>query len=445
MKSTKRKALLLLLVSLLFFACDKKEKEEIQSNATSESSEAIQENSGPGSPEAMSMLDAVPADTIFFSGGLEPAPLQEVLQWSVDNFNVLKELDPASIFPDLQNETIPGRRMLARLWLDYYAMMLSPKTELARWGIPDKAFLSTYTVGLAPVLLRISLNNIEQFNTKIDELEAEAKITVQPESIGKATYRQYTLNEQNPALDLIIGVDTERQQAVFMFDIGVDSEQTLAVALGQQKPEKTLAETGRIEALQKQYKLHPSFIGYLDHQQLITGLTTKEGNSIARMMQILAPQSQGAGGLLEELRTEGCRNDLEEIGTNWPQTVFGYTALELTASPSRIDSLLVIENKDKALLDSLQSIRGFIPKYVTDPAEAPVVAAGIGLNLEKIPAFLSERGAALAKKEYSCSFLKEIQGNASPQQSAAVAMMSGMAPGVQGLAFSLLSLDLETT
>lgn len=449
MKSTKRKALILILVSLLLFACDKKEKEEVESNAKPElSEEAIQSrkpNSKAESPEVLIMLDAVPADTIFFSGGLEPAPLKEVLQWSADNFNVLKELDPATLLPDLKNETIPGRRMIAQLWLDYYAMMLSPGTELASWGIPDKAFLSTYTVGLAPVLLRVSLNDIQQFNTKIDELEAKAKITVQPETLGKATYRRYTLNEKEPALDLIIGVDTARKQAVFMFDIAVDSEQTLAVALGQQKPEKTLAETGRVEALQKQYSLHPSFIGYLDHQQLITGLTTKEGNSIARMIQTLAPQQQAAGGLLEELQTEGCRNDLEKIGKNWPQTVFGYTALELAANPSRIDSLLVIENKDNDLLDSLQSIRGFIPQYVTDPAESPVVAAGIGLNLEKIPSFLSERRTALAQKQYSCSFLKEMQENTSPQQSAAVAMMSGMAPGVQGLAFSLLSLDQEAT
>ena len=104
MKSTKRKALILILVSLLLFACDKKEKEEVESNAKPElSEEAIQSrkpNSKAESPEVLIMLDAVPADTIFFSGGLEPAPLKEVLQWSADNFHVLKELDPATLLPD---------------------------------------------------------------------------------------------------------------------------------------------------------------------------------------------------------------------------------------------------------------------------------------------------------------------------------------------------------
>jgi hypothetical protein len=434
MKSTKKNVLILLLVSLLLFACDKKEKE-------------AQPKPKPEPPKQATMLDLVPADTIFFSGGLEPAPLQKVLQWSADNLNVLKALDLDSIVPTMQDEKIPGRRMAARLWLDYYAMMLSPGTELAKWGVGEKAFLTSYTVGLAPVLLRISLKDVQLFNNKIDELEAKAKITDKPETLGTATYRRYALNAQDPSLDLIIGVDNERKHAVFMLDIGVDSEQTLAVALGQQKPEKTLAASGRVEALQKQYKLHPSFIGYLDHQQLITGLTTKEGNSIARMMQKLVPQLQGAGDfseLLEKLQTEGCRNDLTDIGKNWPKTVFGYTALELDAAPARIDSLMVIENKDKELLDGLQSIRGVVPQYVRgNSPETPVVAAGIGFNIEKIAPFLTARWTAITQKQYSCSFLQEMQENTKSKQPATLAMMTGMAPGVQGLAFSLMSLELE--
>ncbi|WP_339138235.1 MAG: hypothetical protein WGN25_08350 [Candidatus Electrothrix sp. GW3-4] len=432
MKSTKKKALVLILVSLLLFACDRKEKEEAQPKQK------------PEPPKPVSMLDVVPADTIFFSGGLEPTPLQEILQWSADNFNVLQELDPDSLLPIDQDEKRPGRRMAAQLWYDYYAMMLSPGTELAKWGVEEKPFLTSYAVGLAPVLLRISLKDVQLFKKKIDELEAKAKISSKPETLGKATYRRYVLNEKGPAVDLIIGVDNTRKHGVFMLDIGVDSEQTLAIALGQQKPQKTLAESGRVEGLVKQYDLHSSWVGYLDHQQLITGLTTKDGNSIAKMMQKLAPQLQGSAALLEELQIEGCRNDLVSIGKDWPQTVFGYTALQLAATPSRLDSLLVVENKDKALLDGLQSLRGVIPQYVAGhSAEAPVVAAGIGLNFEKIAPFITERRTAIAQKQYSCSFLKEMQEDAKSQQPAALAMMTGMAPGVQGLAFSLMSLAVE--
>ncbi len=446
MKSTKKKALVCILASFLLFACDKKEKEVDQPTAKPK-------KEAPA-PKPVSMLELVPADTIFFSGGTEQFPLKETLQWSAHNFKMLNELDPETLFPIPQGEQAPaGQRMASQLWSAYYAMMLAPDTALEQWGIKEKPFMATYTVGLAPVLMRISLEDVPTFEKKIGELEAKAGISVTPETLEKASYRRYALteksaqtaqNEKHPSVDLIIGVDNERKHAVFMLDIGVDSEQTLAIALGLQKPEKALSATGRVEDLIQEYKLHPSWLGYLDHQQLITGLTTKEGNSIAKMMQVLTPQ-MGDTGLLEELQTEGCRNDLVAMGENWPQIVFGYTALELVATPSRINSLLVVENKDKALLDGLQSLRGFIPQYAKNSAQTPVAAFGLGLNVEKIASFITERWTAITQKEYSCSFLKEMQNDAKSQQPMTLAMMTGMAPGVQGLGFSLMSLELEET
>lgn len=433
MKLTKRKALLLILVSVLLFACDRKEKEEIQPKVTA-----------PEPPKSVTLLDVVPADTIFFSGGLQPFPLKEILQWEADTFNAFKGLDPKSLFPEMQEKETFWQRMGTELWLSYSALLLSPEAELKKWGIQEKPFSASYTVGLAPVF-RISLQDVTAFENKLDELEAKVKITHTSETLGQATYRRYAL-KKSASVDLIIGVDNKHKQAVVMLDLGVDSEQTLAIALGQQKPEKTLADSGRVEALQKQYNLHPAHIGYIDHQQLITGLTTKEGNSVAKMLQSLASQLHlGVSAVLNELQTDGCRHDLEAIGKNWPQTVFGYTTLDLTASPSRIDSLLVLENKDKALLESLQSLRGFIPQYANtnNTAEQPVVAGGIGLNVEKIAPFLTQRWAAITQKEYKCSFLKDIQKDIKSQQPMALAMMTGMAPGVQGLAFSLMSLELE--
>jgi hypothetical protein len=464
------------MASFFLFACDKKEKEE-EKKSTTPKTETKKPVAKP-----LSMLDLVPADTIFFSGGTDPFPLKETLQWSADNFHGLKELNPETLFPIPQSEQAPaGQRMASQLWSAYYAMMLTPDTELAQWGVKEKPFMATYTVGLAPVLMRVSLQDVSAFEKKLGELETKAGVSSTVETLGKASYRRYALNgpvqtaqakqatqaeqsaqtesaeqsapieqtaqnKQQPSVDLIIGVDNERKHAVFMLDIGVDSEQTIAIALGQQKPEKALAGTGRIEDLIQQYKFHPSWLGYLDHQQLITGLTTRDGNSIAKMMQILVPQTQqGTGGALEELQTEVCRNDLKAMGENWPQTVFGYTALELAASPSRIDSLIVLENKDKALLDGLQSLRGFIPQYAKQSAQPPIAAFGLGLNVEKIAPFITERWTAITQKEYSCSFFKEMQENAKSQQPAAFAMMTGMAPGVQGLGFSLMSLELEET
>ncbi|MCI5222526.1 MAG: hypothetical protein D3924_07620 [Candidatus Electrothrix sp. AR4] len=426
MKLRKRKVLVLVLASLLLFSCDKKEPEQ-------------KAKSKPEQPKPASILNLVPEDTLFFAGGLESFPLKESLYLYASNFNMLKGLDPNEMLPVPKDTDKEGQRMAVQLWTDYYATLMSPETELESWGFEEKPELASYAIGLAPVLLRISLKDVQQFNKKIDELEAKAKVTTKPETLGKATYRRYVLSEKDPQLDMIIGVD--EKYAVFMLDIGVDSQATLAMALGQQKPSKSLAQNGRVEALKEKYKLHPSFIGYIDHRQLITGVTTKDGNRIAKMIQALTPQLKEVSTSLNELQETGCRNDLTAIGENWPQTVFGYTALDLKAKPSRIESTLVVESNDTPLMEGLRSIRGFIPDYARKSTEPVVLSYGIGLNPENIAPFIMKQWTEITKKEYTCSFLKDMQQSLKGQNPAAVGMATGMAAGVRGVAFPLSPYD----
>lgn len=423
MNHAKLKALSIILTSLLLISCDRKEKEK----------EKPQEP-----PKPASMLTLVPDDTVFFSGGLEPVPLQEWLQWTAAHFKMSKEMLMLKIREEAKTD---GQRMAVQLWEGCLATVISPDTQFASWGFDETPLLASYAVGLSPVLLRISLKDVQQFNKKIAELEEKAKVKAQPETLGTAAYRRYPLNEKEPFASLIIGVDGK--DAVFLLDIGVDSEQTLGLALGQSKPEKSLAQGGRLASLQAKYKLHSPFLGYIDHQQLITGLTTKDGNRMAKMVQLLAPQLKDAGKQLSELQTEGCRNDLQVIAANWPQTVGGYTALDLKATPARIDFIMTVESNDKPLLEGLKSLRGFVPEY-GGAAFAPAASSfAIGLSVENLGPFLMKQWTEITQKQYNCSFLKEMQTALKAKNPAAVSMATGMAAGVRGLSFSLLSLAME--
>ncbi len=393
------------------------------------------------SPEPVSMLNLVPDDTILFLGGLEPFPLKEFLKWNASHFNMPKDLDLREMVKFGEDMDKEGQRMAVQIWADYYATAMSPETQLESWGFEEKPTLASYTIGLAPVLLRISLKDVQRFNKKIDELEVKAKVKTKPETLGKATYRRYVLNKKEPLVHLIIGVDGNN--AVFMLDIGADSQKTLAMALGQNKPAKSLAQGGRLKSLKDKYKLHPSVLGYVDHRQLITGLTTKDGNRMAKMVQALAPQSKDLENHLAELHKEGCRNDLNSIGENWPQTVLGYTALNLKTKPSRFDSIMVVESNDKPLLEGLQSLRGFVPDYAHKAAEPAIASYGIGLNVENIAPFLTKQWTEITQKQYNCAFLKEMQQAVKAQNPVVVGMATSMAVGVRGIAFSLLSLTMD--
>lgn len=434
MNRATQKLLSVVFASLLLISCDKQEKE-------AEPQKKIE----PPKPAVVSMLRAVPADTIFFAGGLEPVPLKEWLQWTAAHFQLSKDmLNPQGMQQVSEQAKTDGQRMAVQLWEEYVALAAAPDAQFASWGFAEKPQMATYAIGLAPVS-RISLSNAEQFKKKIAELEAKAKVTaVKAETLGGASFRRYALAETAPSVSLIIGAADN--EAVFMLDIGVDSEQTLALAFGQSKPEKSLEQSGRLKSLQEKHKLHPSLLGYIDHQQLAAGLTTKDGNRMAKQLQLLAPKFQEkTAKQLNELQSEGCRSDAQAIAAKWPQSFFGYTAFDLKAQPAKIDSVAVMESTDQPLLDGLKSLRGFVPDY-TKAAFAPAAASfAFGLSVENLGPFLMKQWTEFTQKQYSCAPLKEMQAQVKTSNPAAVGMMTGMAAGVRGMAFSLMSLKMEQT
>jgi len=430
MNCAKQKLLSIVFASLLLVSCDKKEK-EAEARKTPE----------PPKPAAVSMLRLVPDDTIFFAGGLEPVPLKESLQWTAKHFKLSDELlNPQDMAKIGEEAKTDGQRILLQLWQEYMKTAAAPDAQFASWGFAEQPQIASYAIGLAPVLCRINLSDAEQFKKKIAGLEEKAKVTAaQDGAAGTASFRRYALKD---AVSLIIGVDGK--DAVFMLDLGVDSEQTLALAFGQSKPEKSLEQSGRLKALSEKHKLHPSWLGYFDHQQIVTGLTTKDGNRMAKMLQLLLPQvSEKAAKQLAGLQNEGCRSDLQEIAAKWPQTFGGYTEFDLKAQPARLSSLLVLESTDQPALDSLQSLRGFIPEYVRNSATPAVFSVALGLNMDSIAPYLTRQWTEFTQKQFQCGFLQEMQAEAKTQNPAAAGMAAGMAAGVRGLSFSLFSMTKD--
>ncbi|WP_417913978.1 hypothetical protein [Candidatus Electronema sp. JM] len=442
MKQIKLKVLSLVFASLLLVSCNRQEEQPAQKPSTPKP---------PEPPKPVSMLTLVPEDTILFSGGTEPIPLKDWLVWNASRFNVSKNtqaslLKPQELDKIKEKATTDGQRMAIAIWEDYVSTATEPAAQFQNWGVADTPMLAIYAIGLAPVV-RISLNDAQRFTSKLAALEEKAKIKTEPVSLGQANYRRYPLTAKKegqdlPQVSLIIGVDGK--DAVFLLDVGIDSEKTLALALGQSKPEKSLEQSGRIKSLQAQYKFSFPWLGYLDHRQFITGLTTKDGNAMAKMVQQLAAKLKPEDtAWLADLQSEGCRNDFSAIGANWPQTVSGYTAVDLKGKPARMDSVMVIESKDKPLLDGLASLRGFTPDYGSPAFASTVISGGIGLSVENIGPFLMKQWTEITQKPYQCAPLKAMQEQLKGNNPAAASMATSMAAGVRGLSFSLLSLTLE--
>ena len=72
-------------------------------------------------------------------------------------------------------------------------------------------------------------------------------------------------------------------------------------------------------------------------------------------------------------------------------------------------------------------------------------SGGIGLNVDSIAPFMMKQWTEATQKEYHCSFFKEMQKEMKEQGevTAGMSMATGMAAGVRGIAFSLLSLTMD--
>jgi hypothetical protein len=428
------KKLAIVFLSLAVISCDRQEKEQVVPTPPKNVQQVAQ------TPAPSPLLDLVPADTVFFSGVSQPFPLQSLIQWYGKHFTFPDSSQYQELFQLLDQEANkPGERMFLQVWNAYVEAMQEPTRFLDDWGFGESPVFASYALGLSPVLLRISLDDVQKFEQKVEALEAAAGLEVRPENLGTARYRAYSLDEEQ-AVQFIIGVDG--QDAVFLVDTGIDSEQTLSLALGQSKPERSLAQSERLSALQKQYGLHSSWLAYLDHQQIITGLTSPDGNRLAKMLHTFAAQDQDLAQTLASLQTEGCRKDLKSLAEQWPETVMGYTTLDLQSQQSRIASRLIIANRDKALMEGLHSLRGFVPDYSSTAFAPTAFAFAFGLSVEKLAPFLTQQWTEISQKQYSCSLLQEMQKEVKGNNPAMLQMATAMATGIRGLSFNLQDFNL---
>ncbi len=394
---------------------------------------------GCGGDDADSTLEYVPADAVVYIGSQEPFPLKESMVWNHKTFPF-----PDSIYKDLQSEALEsdtsGQKFIKQLFISYLKLVSNPEILDSEWGIAAENKLTFYTLGLAPVL-RLNLSDPKLFKKKIAEIETSSGITSESNQLGEASYRRYLLGDDDKAkVWLIIGYDMN--DVIITVDLGVDSENDLAIALGQKKPEKSLASTQQVDQLKEKYNFnHNALFGFINQKELINGLTSTDANRVSKMIHFFEQLSNEKGNELDELRTPACRSDMLAIADNWPRTVFGYNQFDFRADPVKLKMQFISEINDKTLLEGLKSINGFIPNFVTND-EPKVVSWGLGLDLDNLTPFFTQQLNEIKKKSYQCAFLKETQKSLKAVNPGMLAMATAMLQGVKGISMTLNKVEV---
>jgi len=386
---------------------------------------------------AYNVLDYVPADTPLFTGQLTPFALKDYLSSVPTMANSATQL-----VDNLDEQNTPKINFFLNIFNTYQAGLKNPDALIKTFGLPEELRAYFYTLGLLPVL-KIEIENSQAIWDLLDKNELETGFTHNAGTLQSLNYRAYQLTDEGAPtkVDLIIAID--KGLLTVTLNTSYNDQPLLATALGLTKVEHSLAESGQIEEILKTHSFEKSSVGFINHIELIKGLTTVDGNQLARQITAIEKQHKEENPLAT-IRNAQCANEFAAIAGNWPRTVFGYKALEISATESTMSVATVIESKNQAILTALQSLRGYIPEYTAD-IENNVFAMALGLDVSQLAGSLNDIWADLQTPTYTCPPLAELQATISQsgESIGMVGMSAAMANGIKGVGLAVLDYTIS--
>ena len=455
-------------------------------------SPAVDEVAVPEGEQIPQILSYVPADTLFFSGGLEPAPLFSWLEGTItqEDFDDLT-LAVHGFFGNLESSEVggatstelnepveadvPGKESLSVGMLLFGMAMEYLKTEhdvallTQTLGISEKVESALYTLGTTPVL-RVKLSDEKAFNNYLDASEKTGKVTSKRENINGVDFRIYDVNvmldDSNLWQEYKAFVTVHKGYGLLFIAKRSQLLTDFAKLLGDEKPQTSLAQTDDLQTLMKTYDFHPSMLAYIDEKAIFHELTLPEGEIDPLLYAYAQFTSQSwlleamtasdllnssefsmegyTKKILSDLKTPGCHKDLSDFTGSFPRTVMGYTTLDYDSSPLNI-SMITLTETDKTILDELKSLRGFTPTLLHQVNSEAIFGFGFGLDVGATVPLVTKAIQTVTEAEYTCEYFVNMQAvvrENSSQVLMGAAAVSGMVSGIKGL--SLIVNDFET-
>ena len=273
------------------------------------------------------ILTYVPSDTLFFVGGLEPMPFQQAIDIFAPGNGWIQDVDWTQQFTDEEKAKLPpALLMITSLMSEYLNAMADPASAAGKLGMGDYIDSVAYTVGFIPVM-RIKIADSRAFTTLVDQAEQKAGVTSN-QAEGCQTGFQ----------SLLIGSNSE--YAIISLSTKVEDKKSHNIIVGTEKPAQSLAGQTVLQDIKNKYNFDPVYISYLNHREIMKGLTGSGNNEFGRMLDAAInmaaeaqaeteakqmeqqnsgektpPPQQTASNEnpLDAIRTEACRKELMAI------------------------------------------------------------------------------------------------------------------------------------
>ncbi len=380
------------------------------------------------SNSSASILNQVPADTAILAAQLTPTPLEYYLSSianmpSHDDMLALMETEPANVTKKQQ--------FFLSFYDSFLAAVESPAQFKATFGTSDTINNYFYTLGFIPVI-KMEVEKPTAFWATMDKIEAESQFVHTKNKLGTVDYRSYSLVEQDGVseVELIIAI-TDGFATITVNVPKLDELNPLKMALGIEQPTHSVASENIINNIKTKHPtISTEHISYFDHQQIAKGITTVDGNLLAKQITKMN-QIEGSDSL-GFIQTPACQNDIQSIATNWPRTVAGGSF----HPDGKITGNFIIESNNKVILDALQSLRGFIPQ--SDLVKQSALFFGLGMDVNQLTPAVTNILSDVQSVPYQCQPLAQFQQEMKQANPAMmIGMASGFINGLKGISFSL--------
>jgi hypothetical protein len=381
----------------------------------------------------------VPADTLMFAGGVEPVPVRKMLEHSGLDYTQwfdhddLKQIRRAL---DLQGAA-DGVRLLSELLVFYFNHLNDPASLLGKLGLADAFHVTFYTVGLVPVM-RIQVANRSAFDRALAGIEQNARVAPLIRYLGGVEQKVYPLVEDANVPSLVVAETGD--DVAFIVDLG--DPEALSTAIGATKPAISMAETNQIKRLNQKYDYSAFGTFVLNHQAIVTALTSEENQAGRTIAKLLAEDVRTEN--MELLRNRTCAREFSSIAQIWPRTVAGYRDLVVSDGGFASKFHSVIEIEDPELVETLRRVRGHIPRSLIDSEETEFAFA-LGLDSGKLGRVAGELVRYMKRWNYKCPALAPLNqwGKNAVSVSMTASVGAAMGQGIRGVSIGLLDLDID--
>ncbi len=376
------------------------------------------------------LLQSVPADTVFFSGNTQLINMADF---------PLMSFSPSFDAPLSHNERDALGRELAffyELFLDLDATLEQGNLALqTHYGLAKDLAVAIYTVGVTPVI-KLTVDNEQAFLDVLNKAEQKSGFKHRLNRFANLQYRAYPMSDQQQMVVHIQTSDDGKKVATIALLSNTLADKQKKLIFGLIQPEQSIADTGKVNAIQKDNQYLPLSVSFLDFRALVKSLFQVKNNP---WVELLGDDEQ----VIANLQASGCEADVMAVAQEMPQIIAGYKKYQVQGQRIIMDFDALLELKNHNVKTELHKFRGFIPDYIRKGAKDNILAFGLGANLSQLTPMFFYISKAFRESTFQCEQFKKMQQDVAKVNPAMLALMTGVVDGVQGVSFAIQEFNLS--